>query len=414
LKFLYRFFISIIQFSLPLLKVISPKMKLFVEGRKNVFQQIQRKLSAKKEHKRIWIHTASLGEYEQAVPIIEGILAHNPTSEIIISFFSPSGYEIKKNNPYAKLTTYLPLDTKTNAKKFIEAIQPDIALFIKYEIWPNYLNQLKKRETPTYLVSANFRKNQFLFHPLGGFMFEALKSFKHIFVQHQDSLHLLKDKGIHHVSVSGDTRFDRVYQQLQMQNKLAFAEEFKQQKLCMVCGSTWPEDETLLLEVIHKNPELKFIIAPHEVEKKRIHSLTEKLKTSYILHSQLQKSSLRDKQVLVIDNIGLLSRLYAYADIAYVGGAAGNTGLHNILEPATFGVPIIIGENHKKFPEADLLIKEKALFSVTDSPALQTIVKKLVMDTEFRIDTGKNSFRFIEKNRGAKNRIMMEIKEKIF
>ena len=414
MKFLYRFFISIIQFSLPLLKVVSPKMKLFVEGRKNVFQQIQRKLSAGKEHKRIWIHTASLGEYEQAVPIIEGVLALNPSSEIIISFFSPSGYEIKKNNPYAKLTTYLPLDTKTNAKKFIEAIQPDIALFIKYEIWPNYLDQLKKRETPTYLVSANFRKSQFLFHPLGGFMFAALKSFNHIFVQHQDSLRLLKDKGIHHVSVSGDTRFDRVYQQLQMQNKLAFAEEFKQQKLCMVCGSTWPEDETLLLELIHKNPELKFIIAPHEVEKKRIHSLTEKLKTSYILHSQLQKSSLRDKQVLIIDNIGLLSKLYAYADIAYVGGAAGNTGLHNILEPATFGVPIIIGGNHKKFPEADLLIKEKALFSVTDSPALQTIVKKLVMDTDFRIDTGKNSFRFIEKNRGAKSRVMMEIKEKIF
>jgi len=389
-------------------------MKLFVEGRKNVFQQIQLKLSVRKEHKRIWIHTASLGEYEQAVPIIEGVLALHPTSEIIVSFFSPSGYEIKKNNPYAKLTTYLPLDTKTNAKKFIEAIQPDIALFIKYEIWPNYLEQLKKRKIPTYLISANFRKYQFLFHPLGGFMFEALKSFTHIFVQHQDSLHLLKDKGIHHVSVSGDTRFDRVYQQLQMQNKLAFAEEFKQQKLCMVCGSTWPEDETLLLEVIHKTPELKFIIAPHEVEKKRIHSLTEKLKTSYILHSQLQKSSLRDKQVLIIDNIGLLSKLYAYADIAYVGGAAGNTGLHNILEPATFGVPIIIGENHKKFPEADLLIKEKALFSVTDSQALQTIVKKLVMDTEFRIDTGKNSFRFIEKNRGAKSRVMMEIKEKIF
>jgi len=413
LKFLYRFFISVFQFFLPCLKIISPKLKLFVEGRKNVFQKIQQKLPTKKNHQRIWIHTASLGEYEQAVPVIEGIIKLHPTCEIILSFFSPSGYEIKKNNPYATLTTYLPLDTTRNAKKFLEIIQPDVALFIKYEIWPNYLDELKRKHIPTYLISANFRENQFLFHPLGRFMFKALYNFEHIFVQHQDSLKLLKEKGIHHVSVSGDTRFDRVYQQLQMKNKLAFAEEFKQQQLCMVCGSTWPEDEELLLEVIHGSPELKFIIAPHEVEKKRIDSLTKKLKTSYVLHSHLQNSNLKAAQVLIIDNIGLLSKLYAYADIAYVGGAAGKTGLHNILEPATFGVPILIGENYGRFPEAELLLKEKALFSVGSAKELHHTVNKLIKDPQFRVDTGNNSFRFIENNKGAKDRIIEAIKDKI-
>lgn len=387
-------------------------MKLFVNGRKDVFKKIQQKLPAK-SNQRIWIHVASLGEYEQAVPVLQGLKEINPKCEIILSFFSPSGYEVKKNNEYANFVTYLPLDTPSNAKEFIQEIQPDMALFIKYEIWPFYLEELNSKNIPTYLISANFRENQFLFHPLGKFMLKALQSFTHIFVQHKNSLILLKEKGISQVSVSGDTRYDRVFQQLQMENNFAFAEEFKQQHLCMVCGSTWPEDENLLLEVIQKNPELKLIIAPHEVEEKRIQALTQKLDTSYVLHSQLPDANLKESQVLIIDTIGLLSKLYAYADLAYVGGAAGNTGLHNILEPATFGVPILIGENHSKFPEAKLLLNEKALFSVASKEELNGIVTELITDASFRKQTGQNSFEFIQKNRGAQKIILDLIRDKL-
>ncbi|MDT0295802.1 3-deoxy-D-manno-octulosonic acid transferase [Mesonia ostreae] len=387
-------------------------MKLFVNGRKNVFKKIQQKLPPK-TNQRVWVHAASLGEYEQAVPILQGLLELNPECEIILSFFSPSGYEVKKNSEYASSVTYLPLDTPNNAKKFIQEIKPDMALFIKYEIWPHYLKELESKGIPTFLISANFRENQFLFHPLGKFMFKALQSFTHIFVQHQDSLSLLQEKGIFTASVSGDTRYDRVFQQLQMENYFAFAEEFKQQKLCMVCGSTWPEDEDLLLEVINKNPDLKLIIAPHEVGEKRVQALTQKLDTSYILHSQLTDANLRDSQVLIIDNIGLLSQLYAYADLAYVGGAAGNTGLHNILEPATFGVPILIGENHSKFPEAELLLNENALFSVASKEELNNIVTKLITNASFRKQTGQNSFSFIQKNKGAKKIILDVIRDKM-
>ncbi|MGO2358856.1 3-deoxy-D-manno-octulosonic acid transferase [Mesonia sp.] len=387
-------------------------MKLFVNGRKDVFKKIQRKLPAK-TNQRIWVHAASLGEYEQAVPVLQGLLELNPKCEIILSFFSPSGYEVKKNSEYASFVTYLPLDTPNNAKKFIQEIEPDMALFIKYEIWPYYLEELASKHIPTYLISANFRENQFLFHPLGKFMFKALQSFTHIFVQHQDSLTLLEEKGISTASVSGDTRYDRVFQQLQMENHFAFAEEFKHQQLCIVCGSTWPEDEDLLLEVIHKHPDLKLIIAPHEVEEKRIQTLTQKLNTSYVLHSQLTNTNLKETQVLIIDTIGLLSQLYAYADLAYVGGAAGNTGLHNILEPATFGIPILIGKNHSKFPEAKLLLEEKALFSVASKEELNRIVTKLMTDNPLRLSTGENSFQFIQKNRGAQKRILSLIEGKM-
>lgn len=395
---------------LPISKFFSPKMKLFVDGRKQVFEQIQKEISS--QDQTIWLHTASLGEYEQAVPILEKLKELYPEHKILLSFFSPSGYEVKKNNSLADATVYLPLDTRSNAKKFIELSHPDLALFVKYEVWPNYLNTLNEKNIPALLISGNFRTNQIYFKSQGNFMKEALHKFDHLFVQNKSSEALLKTNGFEDVSISGDTRFDRVYAQLQMNNHLDFVEKFKQNNLCTVCGSTWPEDEKNILGFINSSPEnIKFIIAPHEINEKNIESLITSIKKTAIRYSEIEGKNLKDYSVLIIDTIGLLTKIYSYADIAYVGGAAGHTGLHNILEPATFGVPVVIGKNHQNFPEASELKSAGGLFSVKDSEECQKILEKLSLNPLYRNEIGNNSKEYILENRGATALIINHIEE---
>lgn len=383
-------------------------MKLFVNGRKNVFSDLTEKISP--NDKIIWLHAASLGEFEQGVPVLEKLKEKFPQHKILVSFFSPSGYEIKKNTKLADFTTYLPLDTKSNAKKFIDLLQPELAIFVKYEVWPNYLKYLKENNTPTLLISGNFRKDQVFFKSQANFMKEALQSFDHLFVQNKSSKDLLELHGFEKVSISGDTRFDRVLQQLNLDNKLDFIEKFKNGKTCVVCGSTWPEDENLLIDFINSSSdEIKFILAPHQIKEKQIQNFRQQLKKKSVLFSEKDNADLKDFPILIIDTIGLLTKIYAYADIAYVGGAAGNTGLHNILEPAAFGVPIIIGKNHKKFPEANLLLKKRGLFSVKNSKECSKILEKLLSDESFRIQTGEISADFIKENQGATEKIISYI-----
>jgi len=281
-------------------------------------------------------------------------------------------------------------------------VHPDWALFIKYEFWPNFLAELSQRRVPTLLVSGAFRKEQAFFKPYGGWMRSYLKTFDHFFLQNEPSKELLNSIGFDNVTVSGDTRFDRVSSQIAQNNDLPFAEEFKNGELGVVAGSTWPEDEELLVDYINSAPEkVKFLIAPHTINPEKIRSLREKIKVGTILFSEKEGKDLKDFRVMIVDTIGLLTKLYHYADIAYVGGAAGNTGLHNILEPATFGVPVIIGKNFAKFPEAIRLQQLGGLFSVADKDDLSKLLNKLVSEEDFRSKTGMICEHFINNNTGA-------------
>lgn len=405
---IYNILIHLASFGLRIVALFSKKMKLFVSGRKDVFEILHQKLSV--SDTTIWFHCASLGEFEQGVPIMEAIKKLKPNHKIIVSFFSPSGFEIKKNTPLADAVVYLPMDTPSNARKFIAAINPSLAIFVKYEFWPNYLFELQKKNIPTLLVSGVFRKDQLFFKSYGGFMRKALGSFNHFFLQEENSEMLLKSIGFNNTTVSGDTRFDRVSHQIETDNTLKFAEEFKGNSLCIVCGSTWPEDEAVLLDYINSVPEnVKFIIAPHKIEADKITAFTNKIVKKTVLHSNKDEVNIAAYQVLIIDCIGLLSKLYSYADIAYVGGAMGKTGLHNILEPATFGVPIVIGQNYDAFPEAIRLCDLAGLYSVRNASECNEILSKLVANHNFRNKTGMIAGHFVNKNTGATKKTMVWI-----
>lgn len=401
---IYNLLIHLASFHLRIIALFNKKMKLFVNGRKDVFEILQQKIST--TDKTVWFHCASLGEFEQGVPIMEEIKKLKPDHKIVVSFFSPSGFEIKKNTPLADAVVYLPMDTASNAKKFIVAINPSLALFVKYEFWPNYLLELKKKNIPTLLVSGVFRQNQIFFKSYGSFMRKALGSFDHFFLQDENSETLLKKIGFNNVTVSGDTRFDRVSHQIEMDNTLKFAEDFKGNSLCIVCGSTWQEDETVLLDYINSSPEnVKFIIAPHKIDTEKIETFTKSIIKKTMLHSSKDDVNISEYSVLIIDCIGLLSKLYSYADIAYVGGAMGKTGLHNILEPATFGVPIVIGKNYNEFPEAIRLQDLAGLYSVNNASDCSEILNKLVTNANFRNTTGMICGHFVNKNTGATQKI---------
>jgi len=385
-------------------------MSLFVYGRKTVFNTL--KETIRPDDKTIWFHCASLGEYEQGVPIMEKIKELFPNYKIIVTFFSPSGFEVKKNSTLANTIIYLPIDTVSNAKIFIELAHPSLAIFIKYEFWPNYLFQLKEKNIPTLLVSGLFRKDQLFFKPYGGFMRKVLNSFDHFFVQDETSKVLLNNINIKETTVSGDTRFDRVSNQLLQDNNIAFISEFKQNNLCIVCGSTWPEDEAVLIDYINKAPDdVKFIIAPHEINASKIESFRKNIQKQSSLFSKNKETNIADYKVLIIDTVGLLTKIYSLADIAYIGGGMGDTGLHNILEPATFGVPIVIGNHFVKFPEAKELKELKGLFSISNATECSKILEKLVTDKNARIESGKIAKKFIENNKGATNTTMNYIKQ---
>ncbi|HKL35961.1 MAG TPA: glycosyltransferase N-terminal domain-containing protein [Salegentibacter sp.] len=409
MKPLYNLTINVAEKMLPLAGRFSEKLQLFTEGRKSVFSSLEAKI--KSNEKYLWFHAASLGEFEQALPIIEEVKKEYPKYKILVTFFSPSGYENKKNHPLADVITYLPLDTKMNAKRFLDLVKPKIAFFIKYEIWPNFMAEIKKRQIKSLLISGAFRENQIYFKPYGAFMRKALRTFDHFFVQNDASLALLKNIGFNNITLSGDTRFDRVSRQIQYDNKLEFAENFISEKICLVAGSTWPEDEELLIPFINNTSEkLKVIIAPHEINHEKIKALEQKIKKKSIKYSERENQNLESYEVLILDTIGLLGKIYSYANIAYVGGAAGITGLHNILEPATFGIPVIIGKNYKKFPEADKLRQLAGLYSVANSEEFSNIANKLITDKRFREKTGMIAGHFINSNTGATRSVMDYLK----
>lgn len=401
LGFIYNILISLTSLILKGIALFNTKISKGVEGRKQTFTVLENNIS--QTDACIWFHCASLGEYEQGLPVFKEIRKIYPKHKIVLTFFSPSGYEIRKNTEVADIVVYLPLDSKKNAKRFINLVQPDLTIFVKYDIWPNFLKELKKRHLKAILISALFRPNHSFFKFYGKEQRNALFAFEHIFVQNEASKTLLHKINYNHVTVSGDTRFDRVYSQLAQNNTLDFMEAFKQDSLCVVAGSTWPEDENILLDYINKNAseDLKFIIAPHNLKTAQIDRFSKQLQVPSIKYSEKENQDMSKYSVFIMDTIGLLSKTYSYADIAYVGGAMGNTGLHNTLEPAVFGIPVLIGKNYKKFPEAYAMLEENGMFSVKNKEELAFILTELIENKEKRARSGAKNLNYIKKNKEA-------------
>ena len=391
--------------------LFSPKIKLFVDGRKTVFQTLIDKI--KSEDKTIWFHAASLGEFEQGLPVIEKIKVQFPNHKIVLTFFSPSGYEVRKNNTLAEVTVYLPIDTKANAQQFLKLVHPDLVFFIKYEYWPNYLNELKKLDIKTYLISGVFRENQAFFKWYGGFYRNALKTFDYFFVQNESSKLLLQSLGFNNVKISGDTRFDRVVSILERDNSLDFIEQFKNNTTTIVIGSSWPKDENLLVNYINQtNENVKFIIAPHNIKTEQIQELKNSISKKIILFSEKENTDLSNYNVLIVDTIGILTKIYSYADIAYVGGGFGNPGVHNILEPATFGIPIIVGPNFSRFAEAVALVHQEGCVSIANQNELNDAFSNLISNAAIRNEKGHICSTFVHMNKGATNIILKYIGNK--
>ncbi|MGB5227525.1 MAG: glycosyltransferase N-terminal domain-containing protein [Eudoraea sp.] len=406
---LYNLAIYITSFFLPVIAFFSAKVKLFINGRKNVFTELKKQITEKDS--TIWIHAASLGEYEQGLPIVEKLKAEYPTFKIVVSFFSPSGYEVVKHSTEADLVTYLPLDTMNNAKRFVKLLQPKIAIFIKYEIWPNMLNELHKSGIPILLISAIFKSDQIYFKWYGGFMRNALKKFSHFFIQDSESLKLLNSIGMDNTTISGDTRFDRVSEILQKNNSLEFMDNLTQNYPCFVMGSTWSEDEEILVDYINASShQMKYVIAPHRITPKDIERLRQSIKKHSLLLSESSGNFSGEPQVLIVDSIGLLTKIYSYADIAYVGGAFLKGGLHNTLEPAVFGIPVIIGPNYEGFKEAEELVKLNGVFPVGDKAEFTKLADKLFLDSNFRLTAGSINISYINKNKGASIQVMNHIR----
>ncbi|HAB28269.1 MAG: 3-deoxy-D-manno-octulosonic acid transferase [Xanthomarina sp.] len=407
MQLIYNFGIYVTQLVLKGISIFNHKIKLGIAGRAHTFKILENKIS--QTDKTLWFHCASLGEYEQGLPVFRELRKDYPKHKIVLSFFSPSGYEIRKNTNIANVVIYLPFDTKSNAKRFLDLVHPELTIFVKYDIWPNFLTELKKRKLRAILISALFRDNQIYFKPYGEFMKKALFAFQHIFTQDETSKKLLQRIGYNDVSVSGDTRFDRVYNQLEQHNSLDFITHFKGDNLCVVAGSTWPEDEVFLIDYINSlenSAKVKFIIAPHNIKKAQILKLKQAFNKKTILYSEKNNHTIATYQVLILDTIGLLSKVYSYANIAYVGGAAGKTGLHNTLEPAVFGIPIIIGEHYNHFPEAIEMLKNQGMFSVKNTKELHQILDNLIKNSTLRKTSGEKNLSYIKNNRGAVIQIM--------
>lgn len=361
---LYIIGIRIYSIIIWLFSLFNKKAALFIEGRKQVFSKIANKINP--DDKNIWFHFASLGEFEQGRPVLEKIKALHKEKKIIVTFFSPSGYEIRKNYPLADGVFYLPLDSYKNARRFIEIVNPEMAIFTKYEFWYYYFKALNDKNIPLYIISGIFRSDQIFFKSYGWFYKNMLKYVTHFFVQNEESKTLLKSIGFDQVTLSGDTRFDRVYENASNPKEIPLIKTFTNNSPVLICGSTWPADENILAEFVLKHPDWKFIIAPHEIDEHHIENI-EKLFPKAIRFTKLnQEINPKEQNVLIIDNIGMLSSLYQYGNIAYIGGGFG-TGIHNTLEAVAFGLPVIFGPKYHKFQEAkDLLEIDAAKTISTD------------------------------------------------
>ena len=411
LHLLYNFLIYAYSFIIRIIAPFNSKAKFWVEGRKNIFDRLgSTSLSNSGSTSLAWFHCASLGEFEQGRPVIEAFRVKYPTYKILVTFFSPSGYEIRKNYTGADFICYLPADTPQNAQKFIEIVKPSIVFFVKYEFWRNYLTELEKQQISVISFSAIFRPNQLFFKSYGGFYREILTKFKHILVQNQESFDLLKSIDIQQITLAGDTRFDRVKQIVDAKIDIPIAERFKANRQILMVGSAWQTDLEVLIPLINslkKDSNLTFVIAPHEIHQEEINAWQKQIESKSICFSEVKTDTkLIDYQVLIIDNIGMLSSLYQYADFAFIGGSFGK-GLHNILEAATFGMPIFFGNKaYHKFQEAVDLVNLGGAYAVKSTDDLVEMLNDLRLNEVKKKKTDKVSQNYVLHNIGATEKVM--------
>ena len=409
MKYLYNFAISLLGIAVQILAIFNQKLALFVKGRKETFPKLLSSIGS--GDKSIWMHCASLGEFEQGRPLLEALRKSKPDYKIILSFFSPSGYEVRKGYEGADVVVYLPIDSPSNSRKFIELAHPDIAIFVKYEFWPNILRVLKEKSIETILVSGIFREDQLFFKPYGGWMKKSLGSFSHFFVQNKRSKTLLENIGITNVSISGDTRFDRVANILEQNNTLGFLEDFVKDQVVLVAGSTWSSDESYLVNFINKNmhKNLRCIIAPHNINSKEILKLKKALTCTTSMYSE--GALKKDAKVFIVDTVGILTKIYSYADIAYVGGGFDKEGVHNVLEPAVFGIPLVIGPIYDKFEEAKELVELQGCLVAHSDTDLSNHLSKLIEKEKYRDQLGEITKTYIKNHLGATKTILDYIED---
>lgn len=406
--FLYSLGISFYHFVAGLISPFNKKAKLFTLGRKGIFDKIKSQVNPNDNN--VWFHVSSLGEFEQARPVIEKYKALYPESKIILTFFSPSGYEIRKNYSGADAIFYLPKDTKKSAKLFLDLVNPKEVYFVKYDFWYNYLKEIHDREIPLYIFSTIFRKNQVFFKWYGKKYAQVLTYFTKLYVQDKQSIELLNSIGITNCQIAGDTRFDRVCQITKNSKDIEIANSFKAHKPVIVCGSTWPKDEQNLSEVYYKlienYPDLKLIVAPHEIHESHIKSIEKLFKQEDIIRfSNANLENVQDKKVLIINNIGMLSSLYKYGELSYIGGGFG-VGIHNILEAVSYSIPVVFGPNYQKFKEAVDLIEKGGAFSYQTSKELYDIFDSFFKNPTLLKQKGEVCLEYVNSNLGATDIIL--------
>jgi len=403
----YNISIKLYYFTIKIVSPFNEKAKQWLLGRRNIFEELQSSIN--KNDKIAWFHTASLGEFEQGRPVIEGFREKYPDYKILLTFFSPSGYEIQKKYNKADYVFYLPIDSKKNAKKFIEIINPRVAFFVKYEFWYHYLKQLSKNNIPTYIFSAIFRDNQLFFKWYGAWYRNMLKYFTKIYVQDNNSKELLIKININNVEIGGDTRFDRVYSLSKNVKPIKIVEDFVKNSFVIIAGSTWLKDEEIIAEYIKSSSnDIKWIIAPHEVHTSHINKILKIINHPILKFSEANIDNIKNSNILLIDSIGLLSSLYQYGDIAYIGGGFG-VGIHNTLEAATFGIPVVFGPNNKRFKEAQDLIRISSGYSIKDYNTFKSVLNKLISDENLKNKSGESAKKYVENMSGGTTKILSQL-----
>ena len=407
MRLLYTFSIHLYNAAIAIAALFNEKARLLHSGRKNTLPVLKEKCAGKFV---IWLHAASLGEYEQGKPLIQKLKQRYPNATFLVTFFSPSGYEVKKNDADIDVACYLPGDTPRQVRQFLDLVQPQMAFFVKYEYWYNFMKGLKDREIPFYYLSAIFRPSQYFFKPYGKWFARQLHSCTHFFVQNEESQRLLQNIAIENVTITGDTRFDRVYAIAQQNEKLDFIEQFKGDKKLLVVGSSWQPDESVVRQIYDfiKN-DYKIVFAPHIISKEHISGIKSLFKEEKIVcFSERSDQNLAEYDLFIIDTIGLLSRIYKYADVAMVGGGF-ETGLHNTLEAAVFGIPVFFGPKYAKFNEAIELVRRQGGFSIQNADEMRRIMEKFRCEPEFYQKTCQICSDFVKENLGACDKILAVI-----
>ena len=406
MKWIYNFGIYSYKQLVALAGIRNAKARKLTRGQKGVFDYLAQK--ARPQGGYLWIHASSLGEFEQGRPLIEAIRKACPDTPILLTFFSPSGYEVRKNYEGADLVCYLPFDLPGNVKRFLDITRPTQAIFIKYEFWANYLNELKRREIPTYIISAIFRPNQIFFRFYGGYFRRILRNFTHLYIQNEQSRQLLAGIGITNVSVVGDTRFDRVSDIRRSAKNLPLVETFAQGKKILVAGSSWPKDEEFLIDYFNRHDDIKLILAPHEIHESHLAFIESRLQRPALRYTRATPERVASCDCLIIDCFGLLSSIYRYGTLAYVGGGFG-AGIHNIAEAAVYDLPVIFGPNHQRFKEAHELIACGGGFAITSGEEFDALADSLLYDAD-RLDTAShNAGHYIASHTGATRRILQSL-----